>query len=100
MKISDVYPKFVIKDEWGRELEIRARNSLYTRTQLTGLVPGIEPGEEKPISRTQFAMLLLMKIEELFGEEELKRALGEEPPQTRNHTALDEWFGDHQEDKK
>jgi hypothetical protein len=93
MEISEIYPKFTIKDEWGRDLEIRARNSLYTRTQVTGLVPGIEPGQETPISRVQFAMMLLLKIEELFGEEEVRKVLGDEPPHTTNQGALDEWFG-------
>lgn len=100
MEISEIYPKFIIHDEWGRDLEVRARNSLYTRTQLTGLVPGIEPGEEKPISRMQFAMLLLTKIEELYGDEEMRRVLNQDPPCTTSQGALDEYFGPRKRGKK
>lgn len=69
MKISDVYPRFTITDEWGRTIEVVARNSLYARKPLNTLTPDTFIGEEEGISRVQYAMMLLLKIEELAGEE-------------------------------
>lgn len=93
MQISEIYPIFTIEDEWGREIEVRARQSLYSRRVTSHIVPGISPENEEAIGRTQFAMLLLQKVEELAGTEKLPDHHDEHFGRTRSQSALDEYFG-------
>lgn len=69
MKLEELYPQFKLTDMWGRELVVTARETLFTRQIVNAGIPGVPLSEETPISRTQFALLLLEKFEQLYHEE-------------------------------
>jgi len=93
MNISELYPSFELTDLWGRKIRVIARQSLYHVEQITLVTQGNRYPEVKDIGRLQFAMLLLMKIEELAGQSTVYNP--DDPSQTPPFDApdLDEWFG-------
>lgn len=76
MELKDIYPSFKVIDPWGREIIATARQSIYTRQIVNAGIPGIPLAEETPITRIQFALLVLERIEQLAMEEDAKRNLG------------------------
>lgn len=94
MDLSELYPKFTITDEWGRDLEFDVLANGYTRKITNVGVPGLPLGEAQPVNRVAYALAFLDAVEQASngGRFTPRKKDKRRPPET-NTPGLDDWFG-------
>lgn len=93
MDLSELYPKFSITDEWGRDLEFNCQASGYTRKITNVGVPGLPLGQEAPVSRVNYALAFLDAVErEANGGRFSKKPHKKRRSDPSDTPTLDAWF--------